>query len=196
MKVNGFLSLVFILFIFYSCEQEYDLTTSVFIQDEVHEGLPKYTEWGYNTFGIYYGRQPFVSNKQVVPFTVYIQEDTTNFIFQGTFGYPSSAVLKIQFPGMTFNRYQDMMTLDGSKVNFKDAGARVTFTVNDQEQYLDIINGEMEFKRLQRLFVDDDLEQLILSGTFSFSIVSDGIPVSFSFGRFDFGLSEINFFLL
>ena len=196
MKVNVFSHLILVIIIFNSCEKEYDLTTSVFIEDEVHEGLPKYSEWGYNTFGIYYGRQPFISNSQVVPFTVYVQENTTNFIFQGTFGYSSSAVLKIKFPGMTFNRYQDMMTLDGSKVNFKDAGARVTFTVNDQEQYLDIINGEMEFKRLQRLFVDDEMEQLILSGTFSFSILDDEIPISFSFGRFDFGISELNFFLL
>jgi hypothetical protein len=44
------------------------------------------------------------------------------------------------------------------------------------------------------LFVDEEKQQVILSGVFSFKAVVEGEPVTVSEGRFDVGMSSLNFF--
>ena len=53
-----------------SCGNDAELRKTVSIPDTQFPELPQYSEWGYNTFGAYYGRQPFVSNDNEVPLNI------------------------------------------------------------------------------------------------------------------------------
>jgi hypothetical protein len=50
-------------------------------------------------------------------------------------------------------------------------------------------SGELHFIRVQKLFVDNNPQETILSGTFKFQGIMDGTPVSVTLGRFDVGVN-------
>ena len=43
---------------------------SVYIEDADIPGMPAYTEWGYNTFGAFYGRDLFTYTDKEVPLVI------------------------------------------------------------------------------------------------------------------------------
>ena len=53
---------------------------------------------------------------------------------------------------------------------------------------LEIIEGELNIDRVQRLYVDEDLSRTIMSGYFQFKTFLDNEPVAISQGRFDLGI--------
>lgn len=62
-----------------SCSMDdVELSRTVFIEDRTSPGLPVYSEWGYNTFGAYIDRVPFVSGEEE-PAKVYVNSDTLHF---------------------------------------------------------------------------------------------------------------------
>ena len=54
-----------------SCEKYGHIDNSIWINDPDDICLPKYSEWGYNTFGAVMGRSYFVSSWVEIPSSVY-----------------------------------------------------------------------------------------------------------------------------
>ena len=68
-------------------------------------------------------------------------------------------------------------------------------TVGGNEKVINVIRGNLDFKRAQLLKVDDVVNRIILSGTFELQFFGTGsFPESFSDGRFDFGITSKDFY--
>ena len=82
-------SIVFVMLlatvIFASCSRgdDYMISQSVFIEDETNPGLPVYSEWGYNSFGAYWDRAAFVSERYNVPTKIVVENDSCYWLFNG-----------------------------------------------------------------------------------------------------------------
>ncbi|MBT3207509.1 MAG: hypothetical protein HN347_04100 [Bacteroidetes bacterium] len=183
-----------------SCSKDMELEQSIFIADPEFPGLPEYSEWGYNTFGAYYDREVFVSNTMEIPLKVIVTSDTTSFSFKGQKGgsinYYSSEAMNIRFiiPGFFPMQYSDLIVLNESTVDIGELGGDIEIYINNNRVQATILNGILNFNRVQRLVVDDQEMQLILSGYFFFQAIINGEPISISNGRFDVGVGASNFF--
>ncbi len=179
-----------------ACSTEMDgftLQKSVFIEDLENPGLPIYSEWGYNTFGIYIDRVPFISTDDVLPAKIIVNSDTMNIILKGEIGN-MPGTLQISFVGYQINDYPDLNTLNDSIIDMKGDKCIVTFTRYNTPQILNIIEGKFHIKRTQDLFVDKQYIKSIISGTFNFKTFFDNEPVAASSGRFDLGIGYDNFY--
>lgn len=174
-------------------QDEYLLSQSVFIEDPYNPGLPIYSEWGYNTFGAYYDRAPFRSNDDVVPAKVFVNNDTLHFLLQGSYQYGNMS-LKFSFKGYSPQNEYELTMLNNIVINLKDPGNSVTMRLNGTTYNLNIIEGELHFKKAQKLFVDNELYKTILCGTFRLKTFFNNEPVSIYNGRFDVGIGYENFF--
>lgn len=188
-----------ILPFFFSCSESNDLDETITIYEE-GTSLPIYSEWGYNTFGVNYEREAFLSTTYDVPFKVLVDSSFSEFIFKGqisdSYYYGEGAELKFRINGFIPTIFSDLSVLHDSAYNLLDSNIIVTFAEECTAKKLDIIEGYLYFKRVQSLYVDQKFNQLILSGLFSFKALLDSTPVTFSDGRFDFGLDNENFYNL
>jgi hypothetical protein len=67
----------------------------------------------------------------------------------------------------------------------------VSITVNEGTAVnLDVLSGELCFKRAQLLNIDDKPDRVILSGTFTIRFLNQEIPEVMSDGRFDVGINK------
>jgi hypothetical protein len=194
-----FLLAIFLMF-FGSCSKsDYDLVQSTFIPDQENIGLPEYSEFGYNTFGAYFGRKIFVSNNTDVPLKVIIRHDTLNLQFTGSFqnntDYSSTkAILNFAFVGIVPASYQNLEVLENQTFDLTDDNCIVSFK-NEDEEVFQIIEGYFEVKKLQHLVIDEEYDKSIISGKFQFKTLIDGDPSTISKGRFDFTVGDENFFV-
>ena len=187
----------FLLFIvctalfFFACSKsdEYRLSGSVFIPDEDFPELPKYSEWGYNTFGAYIDRTPFFSDNYIMPVKIIVESDTCRIGFSGKMG-----TLTFHLPDFVPENYSDLLALNGKSYPLIQSSCMVTFTNNEETDTLNITEGTLTFKRVQKLLVDKKEMKSVLSGTFSMKTSINGEPVSIGNGRFDVTVGEINFF--
>jgi hypothetical protein len=178
----------------FSCHHS-DLQESIFINDPDNPGLPKYSEWGYNTFGVYYDRNIFVSDYYQVPIKVVITGDSTSFIFHGrTNGVYNDLRLTISTHDMLPEKYDDLVALNQTTLDLTDPGYTVNLSRDNIQHEVKVLNGMLEFKRTQLLLVDKQQVETILSGMFEMQVLVDNVPVSFTHGRFDVGVGENNFF--
>jgi hypothetical protein len=60
---------------------------------------------------------------------------------------------------------------------------------------LNIVEGELHFKRAQLLSIDDQLNRVILSGTFDLRFLQSDFPTYISDGRFDVGITKNYFYV-
>jgi hypothetical protein len=196
MKKIVFVSIISLLI---SCDDNADLKRSIFIADENAEGLPIYSEWGYNTFGAYYNREVIVSNDYEVPVQVIQQFNTTELRFRGQRGGSrwSGEVfsLNITLPNYTPLTHNDLISLDKTVIDLSDEDYIVSITDAMSTRQIEVLNGVFEIKRAQNLLVDGAPAEVILSGVFEFQAIIDGQPVSISEGRFDVGVGTYNFFV-
>lgn len=58
----------------------------------------------------------------------------------------------------------------------------------------EILEGELNFKRVQILQVDKKVVEAILSGYFDLKAIINGKPITVSDGRFDVGIGRDNFY--
>lgn len=174
-------------------DDEYNLSESIFIEDSYYPGLPIYSEWGYNTFGAYIDRAPFVSNTSDLPVKIYVNGDTMHFILKGKVN-GSDAVLTFHLQGYSPATNFDLVSLDKTFINLKDPGRSATLKIGNTTTELTIIEGELEFKRVQRLILDNDPTRVIMSGYFQLKTFLNGEPAAISNGRFDLGIGYGNFF--
>ena len=176
-----------------------DLEKSIFRPDPAYPELPQYSEWGYNTFGAFYDRQAFVFINNEIPIRV-LQDTVTSFVFSGRkgnsysyyYGGPKFSVT-FKFGGLNPLTFEDLVSLDQVTMDLTSSDSKVE--VNDiTVQTVKVLAGTFRVNRAQRLFVDDKLEEVILSGEFEFQGLIDNVPVSVSNGRFDVGINSGNFF--
>jgi hypothetical protein len=197
MKAPKFLYLALLLLLVNTaCEKmdDFYLSGSVFIEDPYYPGLPIYSEWGYNTFGAYIDREPFVSSLDVMPMKMIVNTDTIHMIFRGKMG-SGEVDLTISFNGFSPQTSYDLTMLDDTTINLKESGRAVTLKFDQEEAIdLELIEGELNINRVQRLYVDEDLSRTIMSGYFQFKTFLDKEPVAISQGRFDLGIGYENFY--
>lgn len=185
-----------------SCSKDNDLKESVFISDPDDYNMPAYSEWGYNTFGVYYDRDIFISNNQEVPVKVIVNDSATVFLFNGTtnnydyYYYSNNMTMSIVLKGFQPDSYLDLTSFNDSIIDLAIPGVSVYITKDTGQLNTKILSGKLHFKRVQNLFVDDEQKEVILSGTFDFKAQINNEPVTFSDGRFDVGVNEDNFYKL
>jgi hypothetical protein len=183
-----------------SCSDETELKKSVFVADKDYPNLPACTEWGYNTFGAYYDRKLFIYTDDEVPVKIINSEGRTSITFRGRLGgtqyYQSGSDMSLSFDFFSFapEVLTDILELDGQEVNLNTPACGVRIKIDDEEFEADIFSGSLLFKKAQKLYVDNKLAEVILSGTFQFSAVVNSEPVSITLGRFDVGVGQDNFF--
>jgi hypothetical protein len=190
---------LFLTTVLMSCGSDSELQKSVFIPDPTSPGLPKYSEWGYNTFGVYFDRVAFVSNS-TVPLKVFRQNNRTSLIFSGTMangnGFYDANNYSITFSLEGYNpeTYQDLVAFNNVVLDLTDPLFEVVITNTTGTHKLEILEGEVHIKRAQYLLVDKKPEEVILSGVFAYKALLDGVPVTFSDGRFDVSVGNDNFY--
>lgn len=178
-----------------SCQKMEDISLSqtVFIEDPYYPGLPIYSEWGYNTFGAYIDRKPFVSTSDDLPAKIFVNTDTLHLLLRGRMG--NQAVdLKFSVKGYSPATYFDLTELDKTIINLKDSGREVTLKIGSVTTVLNLIEGELEIVRVQRLFVDEIPMRTIISGYFNLKTFLNNEPIAISYGRFDLGIGYENFY--
>jgi len=183
---------IFYLFVA-GCSQDYPLEKSVFINDKNNPGLPEYSEWGYNTFGVYIDRKVFVSDETAQPGKIIINKDICHLLLTGR-SNTESISLEFTIQGYSPVDYSGLLSLNDSTFDLTGNSCIVTLTDFNGSRMLTVYEGSIFFKRVQKLFVDKVLTESILSGTFDFKTIINGEPVTFSNGRFDLGIGNDNFF--
>lgn len=183
------------------CSKEIELQKSVFQPDEELADLPAYSEWGYNTFGAYYDRSVFISDNQQIPVKVISTDGKMSFRLHGHLEqyadyYSDHKDMKVTFvlDGFSPGSYSDMLQLHERIFDLQSPEISVVITIDETEIIANIINGAIQFKRAQMLFVDREPAEVILSGYFDFQALVNDEPVTFSNGRFDLGIGVSNFF--
>ena len=184
--------LLSILFIC-GCSEDFRLQKSVFINDINNPGLPEYSEWGYNTFGAYIDWGVFISNSNELPVKIIVNKDTFNLLLKGRMNSEDLS-LKFSIIGYSPVDYPDLISLNESTIDLTSNQCIVTMTDPLTSQKLNVNEGKLIFKRVQKLYVDKVLTESILSGTFEFKTIIKGEPIAFSNGRFDLGIGYDNFF--
>ena len=183
-----------------SCMKENELKKSVFIYDPENIDLPEYTEWGYNTFGAYYDRETFVSNNELVPAKIIVSDTSFSFLLDGQKGsynyYSGYSEMLITFTlsGFMPVHYADLALLNDSVIDLTNSSCYVFISMDTVKYEADILEGELNFNRVQILKVDQQQVEAILSGYFDFKAIINNKPVTISDGRFDVGIGSDNFY--
>jgi hypothetical protein len=182
----------------FACSNETELKKSIFLPDRNFPELPEYSEWGYNTFGAYYDRQIFISNEIEVPLKVIQEDNKTSFVFTGQKGLGSYIngppfTMTLILSGFNPQTYADLIALDNTMIDLTDPN-KVSIASRPAADTVEILNGKFHIIRAQYLLVDQNPEEVILSGVFEFQAIIQGTPVTISNGRFDVGVGQYNFY--
>jgi hypothetical protein len=198
---NKITILLFIVSSIIGCKKENELKKSVWIPDPEYSDLPAYSEWGYNTFGVYYDRLPFISNNDLVPAKVVYTNDQTTFELYGQLGDPytygdyEKMSMKFRISGFKPLQYSDLISLNHTTLDLTDTLNRVIIIRDTAILNVKIISGELFFKRAQNLIVDKKPIEVILSGYFDFKALVNSEPITVWEGRFDVGVGSDNFYI-
>lgn len=194
---------IILLVIISACSKDYELDKSIFIQDKDYPYLPAYTEWGYNTFGALYDRQPFVNSDLKVPFKIICTGGKTSISLKGHIGeslyyyYHSNQkpiILNFDLIGFVPESLSNLIELHDTIIDLTSPLCKVSLTLDTVKYSLTVLNGSLNFKRAQNLIVDKQPYEIILSGIFNFQALINNEPTSISMGRFDMGIANDNFF--
>ncbi|HLO59876.1 MAG TPA: hypothetical protein VK179_14105 [Bacteroidales bacterium] len=199
--MKTFISVILISLVLTSCMKDNELKKSVYINDPENFELPAYSEWGYNTFGAYYDRELFVYSDELVPAKIIVSDTASTFLLDGHKGpsgyyydgYPEMMV-SFRFSGFTPEDYADLALLNDSVIDLENPACHVSVTIDTTIYPAEILEGELNFKRVQILKVDNQLVEAILSGYFDFKAIINNKPVTISDGRFDVGIGPDNFY--
>ena len=182
-----------ISFLFGACDSDYELNRPVFVIDETYPDLPAYTEWGYNSFGVHIDRSPFTSSYWDLPVKVIAKNDTLQFQLRGQLNYRWTT-LSFFIKGQSMEDYEDLLSLHEQILDLTSDNCKIVLEINGLAGELEVLSGELNFKRAQRLYVDEQSQQVILSGTFNFKAVMDTEHITAGNGRFDLGIGDDNFY--
>jgi hypothetical protein len=191
---NKYLLLLLIVLLC-SCAKDV-LDRTIFIPDEEDYNLPAYTEWGYNTFGAEYERDYFLVSNKITPCKIVYKENYLQFSLSGTIRGGKEMSLLFIFPANKMNDYRDLLRLHKMNINLSANECIVKILYNKEETVLNVSEGELNFKRVQLLSVDDIENRVILSGTFYLHFLENELPSFITNGRFDLGITNKFFFTL
>ena len=178
----------------FSCSID-PMERTIFVPDQEDYNLPAYTEWGYNTFGAEYERDYFLVSYRIVPCKISYEDNHIHFALSGNVHYEKEMTLSFTFPfALENNDYTDLMQLHGTKIDLSDSDCVVSIWQNNTEIPLDVLEGELYFKRTQLLSIDDQINRVILSGFFNVRFLQNGFPTNLSNGRFDLGITKNIFY--
>ena len=182
-----------------SCSRDI-LDRTIFIPDENNPELPAYTEWGYNSFGAFFERNVLVSTHDIIPCKVVYENNMLSFSLIGQlrqYSWSSHAfektTLTFSFPLSEVKTIEDLSILHDTKIDLAEHTIVDMRIENIPAYTLDVLSGEIHFRRFQLLRVDGMLNRIILSGTFDLRFIRNEMPESISLGRFDIGLTERDF---
>lgn len=178
-----------------SCSDSYELTDSIHIPDSEDPNLPAYTEWGYNTFGANYDRSIFKDSYET-PLKVTTQANNLAFIFNGATDNYDALTLRFILPNTNVTNYNDLIHFNDSTINLLTNNVTVDLISSTFNGTINILEGELYFKRTQKVYIDDEIHGVILSGYFDLKYVVDNIPSNISNGRFDMVVNNQNFYIL
>ncbi|MBP5667855.1 MAG: hypothetical protein J6X32_06885 [Salinivirgaceae bacterium] len=191
-----------------SCEKYDHIDNSIWINDPDDICLPKYSEWGYNTFGAVMGRRSyFVSSWLETPCSMewHNNDSTLEFTMNGCKAYKATVSgseyrayddddmsLTIIFPrDSIIDSCQKLYLLNGERIILTNPAIKILVKNGDNapELVTDIRSGELFFKRVQMLYIDEKFEEAIVSGTFEIRYVKNGEKCELTDGRFDLGIT-------
>jgi hypothetical protein len=156
--------------------------------------LPAYTEWGYNSFGAEFERNYFLASNSIIPCKITYTKGQLQFSLSGVVNGYKEMTLAFNFPTEKYYDYGDLVQLNDLKIDLSTADCTVKMSKDDKDTVLNIVEGELYFKRTQLLFIDDKVNRVILSGTFELRFVENNFPTNISNGRFDLGINENLFY--
>lgn len=197
MRHLNIISFLLILVFIVGCARdfEYHVSSSVFINDSQHPGLPIYSEKGYNSFGVYWGLSPFSTQFSSTPSKVVVQNDSCHIHFSGSVN-SHAYTLAVSLPGYIPTTFSDLLSLEGKQFKVPSQDCTFSMLAGNRPLETKILDGEFTIKRAQNMYIDLELESAVLSGTFSFKATVNGETASFSSGRFDMRFGYENFFYL
>lgn len=185
-----------VLVIATGCAEDFDyrIANSVFIEDNESPGLPIYSEKGYNSFGVYWGLTPLTTQRPHDQSIILVKNDSCHIRFSGSTGqYPYT--LQVSLPGYTPKTFNDLLSLQDQKFDLSKSECAIFLFLDNRPIDFEVKEGSFTVKRTQNMYIDKELQGVVLSGIFSFKANVDGIPVTFSNGRFDMRFGGENFFL-
>ncbi|MDO5663722.1 MAG: hypothetical protein Q4G63_00520 [Bacteroidia bacterium] len=188
---------IFATLVFTSCNNsdDFKLSQSVFIHDTDYPGLPIYSEWGYNTFGAYLDRTPFISDNYLMPVKVMVKPDTCLLAFTGrTQVKYEEATLTFYLLNVQPKTFFELLSLDKRTFDLSDKHTIVSFRNGTKTDTLRVTEGVFVIKKAQKLLVDKEEKKVVLSGTFSMKASTGKEPISINNGRFDVSVDDVNFF--
>jgi len=176
----------------FSCSVD-SLDRTIFIPDEDNPELPAYTEWGYNSFGAVYERETIVStNNNTMPCKITYKDGTLDFSLIGRY-QQEKAILTFSFPLSEVRTIYDLSVLHNLILDLTE-NCTVKLEENNTQSTLDVLSGQLHFKRYQLLRVDEKINRIILSGIFNVRFLKNGLPETISDGRFDLGITDGDFY--
>lgn len=181
------------------CDTEQKFEKSVFIPDSMNPDLPIYSEFGYNTFGAYFDRAPFISEELETPCKIVVADGATQLILKGVRKNQfATEPMQLAFTISDLNPVDlnGLAVLHQRSIDLLNEQVQVTIKsgAGGTELPVEIIEGTLTFVRYQNVFVDLRPQQIILSGEFALTFTLEGQPMAIKSGRFDFGISPGNFF--
>ena len=187
--------LLFAIFYFlsFACSTS-ELDRTIFIPDEDNPKLPAYSEWGYNSFGAEFERDYFLASQHIVPCKIMCENNQLRFSLNGTIRINSEMTLEFIFPVSQMRDYTDLAQLNDVVIDLATDDCTVKIWQGENETVLEILNGKLHFKRTQILYVDDNINRVILSGIFDLRFLERGYPTTISYGRFDLGINDKVFY--
>ncbi|WP_298653682.1 hypothetical protein [uncultured Proteiniphilum sp.] len=197
MKYINLFSFMLILVIAAGCARDFDyrISNSVFIEDGENPGLPIYSEKGYNSFGVYWELTPLTTEQLHDPSKIVVKNDSCHIHLSGSIGQ-TSHTLVISLPEYIPGAFTELLSLNNKNFNLTGPECAISLLSGAYPRKLKILEGTFTIKRAQNMYVDKEMESVILSGIFSFKATVDDIPVTFSNGRFDMRFGDENFFYL
>jgi hypothetical protein len=183
-----------------SCTKDV-LDRTIFIPDENDRNLPAYTEWGYNSFGAVYDlRGYFLVSQSIVPCRIIYKDGRMRFVLNGYlsgdyYAENKNMTLEFSFPTGTLSRYNDLLMLSDKQINLLSSDCTVKQTISNKTDTLKLIQGNLYFKRVRKLFIDDVPNRIIVSGTFDLLFLEGDFPISISNGRFDMCINDNVFYV-
>ena len=178
-------------FLLCSCEENV-LDRTIFIPDKKYPELPAYTEWGYNSFGAFYEKNKFIVTDNIVPCNIIYNNGILDFLLTGKcFG--KEMTLTFSFPLSEVKTIYDLSILHNLTLNLTE-NCTVKLEENNTQSTLEVLSGQLHFKRFQLLRVDEKENRIILSGTFDVKFLKNGLPETIWEGRFDMGITDRDFY--
>jgi hypothetical protein len=129
-----------------------------------------------------------------VPSKILFKDNQLQFSLSGIARYNQEMTLMFIFPSTEIKDYKELLQLHKTEIDLSAKSCIVKLLQNGNEQILDVIKGKLFFKRVQVLSVDDQVNRVILSGTFELNFLQNNLPTSITNGRFDLGITENLFY--